>query len=70
MDNGFIAEYKSSASLAEGIQLLLDDGELLLKMKQRCRELSRREYDMDLECARYLELYNRLMGAAAQRRVP
>jgi len=63
METGYLAAYKDAADLARGIQMLLEDAGLYSKIAARCREMVKEEYTLELQAARYLELYTELTNS-------
>jgi glycosyltransferase involved in cell wall biosynthesis len=57
-ETGYLAKYKDSGDLANGIRWVLSNESRRVLMGQRCRELAEREYSLDLEVERYLDLYH------------
>ena len=62
METGYLAAYQDAGDMAQGIQLLLGDPDLRLRMSRRCREVAEREYSLDLQSRRFLTLYRDLLG--------
>jgi glycosyltransferase involved in cell wall biosynthesis len=58
---GFLAEPESADSLAEAIVLALDDRAALKKMGGACRDVVMQEYPIELQAARYAQLYERVI---------
>ena len=57
METGYLARYKDADDLANGIKLLLENSDLRNKMKTLCRKTAEKEFSLDLQCQRYLEVY-------------
>jgi glycosyltransferase involved in cell wall biosynthesis len=57
-ETGYLAKYKDSGDLANGIRWVLSNESHRVSMGQRCRELAECEYSLDLEVERYLDLYH------------
>lgn len=57
MDTGYLARYEDIGDLRRGICTLLEDGELGVRLRSRCRETAEAEYDLNLQVQRYLTLY-------------
>ena len=64
LETGYQAKLGSVDSLAEGLATLLADDELIAKLSARCREVATREYGVDLQVSRYVELYDEVLAAA------
>jgi glycosyltransferase involved in cell wall biosynthesis len=58
---GYLAEPENSGSLAKAIVAALDDRETLEKTGRNCRDVIMREYQLDLQAARYEQLYQRVI---------
>jgi len=56
-ETGYLVPYKDSSALKRGIEILLNNYELLGSMRDECRRVSVAEYDLDLQTSRYLDLY-------------
>jgi glycosyltransferase involved in cell wall biosynthesis len=61
LKNGYLAELKSSEDLAAGIVALLSDSELLLKMKEKCRETALNKFNEETIANQYSAFYNELL---------
>jgi len=59
VETGYLAKYKDSTDLANGITMLLGNDKLRNQMRHRCRETAEREFSLDLQCKRYLEVYEK-----------
>lgn len=57
METGYLARYKDTGDLSQGIQRLLDDPDLRRGLRIRCRKVAEAEYDMALQTQRFEELY-------------
>ena len=57
METGYLVRYKDANDLAQGIRVLLNDDNLRLRMRHRCREIAESEYSLELQAKRYLEVY-------------
>lgn len=57
---GYLAEAENALDFRDGIVRLLDDDSLRSSMGVRCRETVLREFSLDLEVQRHLELYRKL----------
>jgi glycosyltransferase involved in cell wall biosynthesis len=68
METGYLARHRDPDDLARGISILLSDGELRHRLGRQGRELVINEYSLELEVARYEELYTRsvVSGAACE----
>jgi glycosyltransferase involved in cell wall biosynthesis len=62
---GFLAEPENPKHLAEGIVRLLEDDNLLGRLRIRCREVAVQEYRLDLYVERHLALYHRMLACIA-----
>ena len=67
METGYLASYKNVEKLAQGMNLLLTGRELRQRMAQRSREIAEKEYDITMQVARYLALYEGLIDAYQQK---
>ncbi len=59
-ETGYLAIQKDAVDLANGIRWVLSDSARLAAMRHRCRQLAQRNYSIELEVERYLELYREL----------
>ena len=64
LETGYQAKLGSVDALAEGLATLLADDELIAKLSARCREVAEREYGVELQVSRYVELYDEVLAAA------
>jgi glycosyltransferase involved in cell wall biosynthesis len=62
---GFLAEAENPKHLAEGIVRLLEDEDLLDRLRARCREVAVQEYNVSLYVERHLALYGDLLARVA-----
>jgi len=60
--NGYLARLKSSEDLAAGIVTILSDSELLLKMKQKCRDTALEKFNEETIANQYSAYYNELLA--------
>jgi glycosyltransferase involved in cell wall biosynthesis len=58
---GHLAQPENAQDLRDGIIRLLEDEPLRHSMRQQCREIALKEYAVELEVQRYIELYRRLL---------
>ena len=56
-ETGYLARYRDSADLAHGITTLLENPDLSQTMSENCRAIAEKEYGIDLQVQRYLDLY-------------
>jgi len=61
MKTGYLARYKDSDDLAEGIKILLEDNNLRNSLSNQCRKLIEQEYSSDLQAERFKSLYEDLL---------
>jgi len=59
--NGYLAEYKSSQSLADGIKWILEDEPRAIKLGEAARKKAVKNYSLEIQAKRYLELYKKLL---------
>ncbi len=64
LETGYQAAYGRVDALADGLKALLGDPELLARLSARCREVAEREYDVELQVQRYVDLYEEVLAAA------
>jgi glycosyltransferase involved in cell wall biosynthesis len=57
LETGYLARTKDVDDFTRGLRLLLDDEALREKLSRQSRELVEREYTLELQAQRYLELY-------------
>ncbi len=60
--NGYLAEYRDSQSLAEGIQWVLEDESRILKLGEAARKKAVKEFALEIQAKRYLSLYEKLLN--------
>ena len=58
---GHLAEPDNVTAFRDGIVRLLRDETLRHHMRKRCREIAVREYDLELQVQRYIQLYRQLL---------
>jgi glycosyltransferase involved in cell wall biosynthesis len=58
---GYLAAPESSEGLCAGIVQLLEDQELRQTMSRQCRTVAVREYAVELEVQRHIDLYKKLL---------
>jgi glycosyltransferase involved in cell wall biosynthesis len=63
MKTGYLARYQDSEDVAQGIQWLLNDGDLRRTCGREGREVVEQEYTLELQARRQLELYEHVIGA-------
>ena len=61
---GYLAEPGDANDLSNGIIQLLEDEALRHDMSQRCRAIALKEYPLELQVQRYLELYSQVLANA------
>lgn len=61
-DNGYLADYKSEESLAEGLEFCFASEERLDRMKARGREQAVRKYDYPVVAEAFIDLYSKITG--------
>ena len=59
METGYLAKYKVSSDLARGIRLLLKNAPLRTRMKTKCREFAVSQFSLEVQCKKYLEVYDK-----------
>ena len=64
LETGYQAELGNVDSLAQGLVAMLADDDLIARLSARCRDVATREYGLDLQVARYVELYDEVLAAA------
>ncbi len=57
METGYLARSQDAEDMARGIKLLMGDDGLRRRMRQRCQEIAKAEYALELQAQRYLALY-------------
>ncbi|MCB0207750.1 MAG: glycosyltransferase family 4 protein [Anaerolineae bacterium] len=58
---GYLAEPEQASDMCNGIIRLLEDKQLRKQMEQNCRDLILKEYTLDLQAQRYIELYHQIL---------
>ena len=64
METGYLARYKDADDLAQCMQVLLNDDNLRIQMRRRCREIAESEYSLGLQARRYLKVYEQAIEHA------
>lgn len=59
--NGYLAEPEDAQGFSQGIVQLLEDEALRSQLSRQCRSMALEEYTLDLQVARYIELYHKLV---------
>ncbi|NEQ99870.1 MAG: glycosyltransferase [Cyanothece sp. SIO2G6] len=62
---GYLAEPENSIDLCDGIVKLLGDDVLRGSMGKNCREIAVREYSLELQAKRYINLYQKVLDVVA-----
>ncbi|NUO78597.1 glycosyltransferase [candidate division KSB1 bacterium] len=62
MQSGYLARVKDVDDLTHGLRLLLNDDVLREKFSRQCRELVEREYTLELQARRYIDLYEHVIA--------
>ena len=58
---GYLAEPENAEDFSNGIIQLLEDKELRESMSQNCRAIVLKEYPLELQAKRYIELYSKIL---------
>jgi len=64
MKNGYLAKFRDSEDLAHGIKWALENEPRRRGLGEAAREKALREYTMDMQAKRYLNLYNKIAGGS------
>lgn len=59
---GYLAIPEDTSDFCNGIVQLLDDKMLRQQMSRNCREIALKEYPLELQAKRYIELYQHVLG--------
>ncbi len=59
---GYLAEPENAKDFCNGIIQLLEDESLRNYMSEQCRAIALKEYSLELQVQRYIELYHQLLG--------
>ncbi len=59
---GYLATAEDTEDFSQGIVQLLEDQNLREQMSQNCRAIALKEYPLELQAQRYIELYNQVLG--------
>ncbi|HEY9751626.1 MAG TPA: glycosyltransferase [Coleofasciculaceae cyanobacterium] len=59
---GYLAAPETSEELAQGIMQLLDDPDMRQKMGQQGRQMALKEFSIELEAQRYIEVYAKMLN--------
>jgi glycosyltransferase involved in cell wall biosynthesis len=62
METGYLAKERDSMDLASGIKWILSDRSRRVALSRKCRVLAENEYALDLQVARYADLYGELLA--------
>lgn len=62
LETGYQAPFGDVGALARGIETLLGDPDLLARLSRRCREVAEREYPVEVQVRRYVELYEEMLA--------
>ena len=62
LENGYLAELKSSEDLAKGINTLLSNPDMFVKFSLACRVKAEKLYNEDKIAHQYKELYNKIIS--------
>ena len=62
METGYLAKERDSMDLASGIKWILSDRSRRVVLSRKCRVLAESEYALDLQVARYADLYGDLLA--------
>ncbi len=62
LENGYLAELKSSKDLAAGMVTLLSDTKELLKMKEKCRDTALEKFNEETIANQYSAYYKELLA--------
>jgi len=66
MKNGYLARFRDSEDLAHGIKWVLENEPRRRSLGETARAKALREYTMDMQAKRYLNLYNEITGGPAK----
>ncbi|QSV72541.1 MAG: glycosyltransferase [Aphanizomenon flos-aquae KM1D3_PB] len=58
---GYLAQPEDTQDFCDGIVKLLEDEPLRKKMSGNCRDIALKEYNLDLQAQRYMELYKQVL---------
>jgi glycosyltransferase involved in cell wall biosynthesis len=64
---GYLAEPENTKDFAAGIVQLLEDDGLRRRMENQCREIALREYALEQQTKKYLDLYHHVLGTYEDR---
>ncbi len=67
---GYLAEPENAADFSRGIVQLLEDEAQRARMGQECRAIAVREYSLELQVRRHIELYDRLLSPSVAEASP
>ncbi|UBF27346.1 glycosyltransferase family 4 protein [Kovacikia minuta CCNUW1] len=59
---GYLATPENTTDFCDGIVQLLEDHALRAQMSHHCREIALREYPLELQAQRYIELYQQILA--------
>jgi len=58
---GYLAQYENAEDFCNGIVTLLEDEQLRQKMSENCRVITLKEYTLNLQAERYMQLYEQVL---------
>ncbi|OLT61230.1 glycosyltransferase family 4 protein [Moorena bouillonii] len=61
---GYLAEPESAKDLCKNMVELLEDFNLRDRMSQQCREIALKEYSLELQAQRYIDLYSQTLASS------
>lgn len=61
---GYLANLKDAEDFCNGIMQLLENDNLRAQMSQNCREIAIKEYPLELQAKRYIEIYQHILRQA------
>jgi len=64
---GYLAEPENAEDLCNGIVQLLEDHRLRERMSENCRAIALKEYRLELQVQRYMDLYSQLVKNGARK---
>jgi glycosyltransferase involved in cell wall biosynthesis len=70
MRNGYLARFRDSEDLANGILLLLNNDERRMEMGEAGRDLAKSEFSVELQARRFVDLYNEASNHSMNAAIP
>ena len=60
-ETGYLAAYKDTQDLAEGLRAILENDSMRVRLSRNCRTIAEQEYGCDLQARRFEKLYSEIV---------